>query len=86
MPRPMRTIEETKLIIKEHGDKRIAVIDFVPVSGPGSVMTEKAVPVADVTLHELIEFIQHTGGCISRHLSGGERNALAEGEDINELT
>ena len=79
MPK-IRTMQEIKDAVMEHGNKDIAVLVFDPAK-KGKMIAESV----GFTLHELIEFIHHSGGSNGRHLSGGERMALQSGVNIEDV-
>ena len=81
--RQVRTREEIKAIVLEHGHKAIAIMELDPKGKKGEL---KPVPIGDISLHELIEYIHLTGNVSGRHLSGGERQALIDGIPVDELS
>jgi hypothetical protein len=66
-----REIAELKEIVKEKGSLQLAVM----VPDPGKVDKARSL---GLTLHELIEFIQITGQCSSRHLTFSEKESLID--------
>lgn len=66
----MYDFDQVDGIVKALGDRAIAVV------GPDG--EHAALP---ITLHDLIEYIQESGACASRHLNAGDKQGEETGEN-----
>lgn len=63
----MKSIDKIGEIVKKNGNQEL----IISAKPNGSIFL-------GITLHELIEFIQVTGNCSSRHLTHAEKEKLSE--------